>query len=66
MTHDKSARSKSDEARSNIFARIRKAQGRGAPTGDASQGLSGSADELAAAATYLKAHPRGPLPGHRG
>lgn len=62
MTHDKSARSKSDEARSNIFARIRKAQGRGAPTGDASQGLSGSPDELAAAATYLKAHPRGPLP----
>ncbi len=62
MTHEKSERSKSDEARRNIFARIRRAQGRGAPTGDASQGLSGSPAELEAAATYLKAHPRGPLP----
>lgn len=60
MTHAKFPQSKSDEARSNIFARIRKAQGRGAPTADAS--LSGSPAELEAVATYLKAHPRGPLP----
>jgi L-lactate dehydrogenase complex protein LldG len=45
---------KSKEARANILGRIRKAQGRG-PGG-------GSEAQLEAVRTYLRAHPRGPLP----
>jgi L-lactate dehydrogenase complex protein LldG len=44
----------SDSARAKILARIRKAQGRGAG--------SGSQAELEAVQTYLRAHPRGPVP----
>jgi len=47
----------SDNARKNILARIRKAQGRGGM-------VSGA--ELDAAHTYLKARPRGPLPAVEG
>ena len=44
----------SKQARANILGRIRKAQGRGA--GD------GSEAQLEAVRTYLRAHPRGPMP----
>ncbi|MBM3345339.1 MAG: lactate utilization protein C [Betaproteobacteria bacterium] len=54
---------KSDNARRNILARIRKAQGRGA---DSRQGVPASQAELEAVSTYLKAHPRGPLPAVTG
>ena len=55
MTHGNFGNS--DNARKNILARIRKAQGRGgAPSGA----------ELDAAHTYLKARPRGPLPAVEG
>ena len=50
---------RSDAARKSILARIRKAQGRGA---DSRQDLHPSQSELEAASTYLRAHPRGPMP----
>jgi L-lactate dehydrogenase complex protein LldG len=53
---------KSDEARRNILARIRKAQGRGAPPADGRQVAPASPAEHEAVTTYLRAHPRGPLP----
>ena len=48
----------SNRARTNILARIRKAQGRGAarPSRAGAEAID----------TYLKAHPRGPLPGIDG
>ena len=49
----------SDQARRNILARIRKAQGRGA---DSHQNVAASPAELEALTTYLRARPRGPLP----
>ena len=45
---------KSSEARAKIMGRIRKAQGRGPGAGSEAQ--------LEAIRTYLRAHPRGPLP----
>ena len=53
---------KSDQARRNILARIRKAQGRGAPPAGGAHEINFSQAEREAAASYLKAHPRGPLP----
>jgi L-lactate dehydrogenase complex protein LldG len=49
---------KSKEARANILGRIRKAQGRGPGAGSKAQ--------LEAVQTYLRAHPRGPLPDMSG
>ena len=49
---------KSKQARANILGRIRKAQGRGPGAGSEAQ--------LEAVRTYLRAHPRGPLPDVSG
>lgn len=49
---------KSQQARTNILGRIRKAQGRGPGAGSKAQ--------LEAVQTYLMAHPRGPLPDVSG
>ena len=49
---------KSKQARVNILGRIRKAQGRGPGAGSKAQ--------LEAVQTYLRAHPRGPLPDMSG
>ena len=45
---------KSDQARKSILSRIRRAQGHG--------GISPTADERAEVETYIRAHPRGPIP----
>jgi L-lactate dehydrogenase complex protein LldG len=57
----------SDQARRNILARIRKAQGRGADSRAATHAEpQPSQAELEAVSTYLKARPRGPLPPVEG
>lgn len=53
----------SDQARRNILARIRRAQGRGADSRAATHAeAQPSQAENEAVSTYLKARPRGPLP----